>query len=220
MFCSRIRRAGLLVESLCRLSPATSPSNSRKTAGKNADNSFHVQCGHSCAIHGRCNTVLAHSMDAREVWSNSRQLCESHSCCAASILPVGQAKLGCYCSTRIKLQVRDGWQLSDSYRWLRKTPKKRYHKCRVDELTGKPANSGSGACWAATVQSVYSGETATLARVLQATAQYSICGWRVYFTGPPSPTTSWSYAHQHLKAAEAKPRGAARQNERGSGVYE
>jgi hypothetical protein len=49
---------------------------------------------------------------------------------------------------------------------------------------------------------VITGQTATLARVLRATAQYSICGWGVFFTTAPSTTTSRSYAHLHLKAAE------------------
>lgn len=56
-------------------------------------------------------------------------------------------------------------------------------------------------------QAVNSGETATPARVLQATAQYSICGWGEFICAIPSTTTSWSYAHQHLKAAESNLNG-------------
>jgi len=124
---------------------------------------------------------------------------------------------------------------------------------------------------AAEPATVHPSKTATPERVLQATAQYSICGWRLAArscsakcslvktirpsesgtgytarsrnllgVGPkcqglsiwhwvalgaaptsrfsPSTTTSWSYAHKSLKAAEGKLGGAARQDEQGSGV--
>jgi hypothetical protein len=63
-------------------------------------------------------------------------------------------------------------------------------------------------------QKVYPGQTATLERVLRATAQYSICGWGEV---APSTTTSRSSAHQHLKAAEPH-LGRLLRYEQGSGV--
>lgn len=59
--------------------------------------------------------------------------------------------------------------------------------------------SHSSASTARGDSTVRPGQTATPARVLRATAQYSICGWGFY---TPSTPTSRSYADKSLKAAE------------------
>lgn len=89
------------------------------------------------------------------------------------------------------------------------------HKSGCFEAILHSTTFKSAAYWRAPVNS---SKTGTLARVLQATAQYSICGWGVYVSAAPSTTTSWSYAHQSLKAPEGKLGRAVSKDEQGSGV--